>query len=120
MRVHDDPGAAADARRFGARAFTQGQDVYFGEGKYDPQSAEGKRLIAHELTHVAQQAGAAHTAAPSVSAPGSAVEREADRVSHAFTDGQRAGAADLQVRERAPAGTISRDSEGGRARRSGA
>ncbi|MDB4969419.1 MAG: hypothetical protein JWN44_5108, partial [Myxococcales bacterium] len=113
VRVHDDSGAADDARKLGARAFTQGRDVYFGQGKYDPQSAEGKRLIAHELTHVAQQAGAAETSAPTVSAPGSAVEREADRVSHAFADGDRAGTPQLQIRERAPAGTISRDSEGG-------
>ncbi|HXU72263.1 MAG TPA: DUF4157 domain-containing protein, partial [Polyangia bacterium] len=113
VRVHDDPEAASQARRLGARAFTQGQDVFFGDGKYDPSSPDGRRLIAHELTHVAQQAGAPATSAPTVSPSGSAVEREADRVSHAFADGARAGAPSLEIRERAPAGTISRDDGGG-------
>src|SRR6185312_6049008 len=48
VRVHDDPEAASQARRLGARAFTQGQDVFFGDGKYDPSSPDGRRLIAHE------------------------------------------------------------------------
>ncbi|MGZ3428937.1 MAG: eCIS core domain-containing protein, partial [Polyangia bacterium] len=109
VRVHDDPAAAAEARKHGALAFTKGEDVYFADGKYDPGSTEGRRLIAHELTHVAQQSGAAPTAAPSVSPSGSAVEREADRVSSAFAGGARAGASAFEIRERAPSGTISRD-----------
>lgn len=38
-----------------ARAFTSGNDVFFGAGEYQPQTAAGQRLIAHELTHVIQQ-----------------------------------------------------------------
>jgi hypothetical protein len=41
-----------------AQAFTHGGDVYFNAGKYDPGSADGQRLLAHELTHVVQQGAA--------------------------------------------------------------
>ena len=42
-------------RQLGARAFTTGQDVFFREGEYSPGSDSGRKLIAHELTHVVQQ-----------------------------------------------------------------
>ncbi len=57
VRVHADGRAAGAARSLGARAFTLGSDVHFGVGQYNPSSARGRRLIAHELTHVAQQTG---------------------------------------------------------------
>jgi uncharacterized protein DUF4157 len=57
MRVHHDGGAHAAARLEEARAFTAGRDVYFGQGAFDPASAEGKRLLAHEVAHVLQQTG---------------------------------------------------------------
>jgi len=44
-------------RELGAQAFAHDRDIYFGVGKYAPQSVEGKRLLAHELTHVVQQQG---------------------------------------------------------------
>lgn len=56
-RVHSDPAAAAAATDLGARAFTIGRDVYFAPGEYNPGSTEGMALMAHELTHVAQQTG---------------------------------------------------------------
>ena len=108
VRVHDDDAAAAEARRLGALAFTQGQDVFFADGKLDPSSTEGKRLLAHEVAHVAQQAGAPAAASPSLSAPGSAVEREADRVADAVVAGPQPGQGPIAVQERAAAGTISR------------
>ncbi len=43
----------------GAQAFTHGSDIYFNEGKYDPDSNSGKRLLAHESTHTVQQGGSA-------------------------------------------------------------
>lgn len=55
VRVHDDARAAESARAVGASAYTVGRDVVFGAGKYEPQSAEGRRLMAHELTHTIQQ-----------------------------------------------------------------
>ena len=55
VRVHTGSEAAQLNRELKAQAFTHGQDVYFGAGKYSPESKEGKRLLAHELTHVVQQ-----------------------------------------------------------------
>jgi hypothetical protein len=55
VRVHTDSQAVQISRDLGAQAFTIGKDVYFGAGKYDIGSVEGKRLLAHELTHVVQQ-----------------------------------------------------------------
>ena len=55
VRVHDDEQAAESARSVGAHAYTVGKHVVFGAGKYAPQSREGRHLLAHELTHVAQQ-----------------------------------------------------------------
>jgi Domain of unknown function (DUF4157)/Protein of unknown function (DUF3626) len=57
VRVHTGPEAGEAARSVGAEAFTSGTDVVFGEGKFAPEAAEGRRLLAHELTHVRQQAG---------------------------------------------------------------
>lgn len=58
VRVHTGKAAAGVAKELGAKAFTVGRDVVFGEGHYRPGTTEGKRLIAHELTHVLQQTGA--------------------------------------------------------------
>ncbi|HEU4391863.1 MAG TPA: DUF4157 domain-containing protein [Blastocatellia bacterium] len=55
VRVHDDAQAAASAGAVRANAFTLGSDIVFGSGAYRPQSSEGRRLLAHELTHVVQQ-----------------------------------------------------------------
>jgi hypothetical protein len=58
VRVHADGEAARMSHSLQAKSFTLGQDIYFGKGRYDPASDEGKRLLAHELTHVVQQTGA--------------------------------------------------------------
>jgi hypothetical protein len=55
VRVHTDARAAAMSRALNAHAFTNGSDVYFNTGMYDPESPAGKHLLAHELTHVVQQ-----------------------------------------------------------------
>ena len=55
VKVHIDSQADESARAVNARAFTVGKDVLFGAGEYNPASSEGKQLLAHELTHVAQQ-----------------------------------------------------------------
>ncbi|CAG0933333.1 hypothetical protein TFLX_03003 [Thermoflexales bacterium] len=57
VRVHADGEAAQMNRDLSAQAFTLGQDIYMGAGKYDPGSGDGQRLLAHELTHVVQQTG---------------------------------------------------------------
>jgi hypothetical protein len=55
VRVHTGAQAAESARSVNAKAYTIGQDVTFGVGQYTPGTSEGRRLIAHELTHVVQQ-----------------------------------------------------------------
>jgi hypothetical protein len=55
VRVHTGWQAAESARTVNALAYTVGRDVVFGAGQYAPHTSEGKRLIAHELTHVVQQ-----------------------------------------------------------------
>lgn len=55
VRVHDDGHASDLARTIGAEAFTTGHDIYFGAGRFRPDSKPGLKLIAHELAHVVQQ-----------------------------------------------------------------
>ncbi|HRJ53114.1 MAG TPA: DUF4157 domain-containing protein [Candidatus Thiothrix moscowensis] len=55
VRVHTDSLAGESARAVYARAYTVGRNIAFAEGQYSPGTAEGKRLLAHELTHVVQQ-----------------------------------------------------------------
>ena len=57
VRVHADAQASTLNQTLGAEAFTTGQDMFFGQGRYNPGSTAGRRLIAHELTHVVQQSG---------------------------------------------------------------
>jgi hypothetical protein len=57
VRIHTDAAAAGLARSVNARAFTLGPDIVFGPGEYAPESAAGRHLLAHELTHVVQQGG---------------------------------------------------------------
>ncbi|MCS6844541.1 MAG: DUF4157 domain-containing protein [Caldilineales bacterium] len=58
VRVHTDTTAAQSAAAIHARAYTVGHDIVFAEGQYAPHTAEGQRLLAHELTHVVQQSQA--------------------------------------------------------------
>jgi hypothetical protein len=62
VRVHADDRAAASARAVGAVAYTVGSHIVFEAGSLAPGTAEGRRLLAHELTHVVQWPG---TAVPS-------------------------------------------------------
>ena len=55
MRIHADAAASASAKQLKALAYTQGNDIVFANNQYKPDTAEGKKLLAHELTHVVQQ-----------------------------------------------------------------
>jgi hypothetical protein len=57
VRVHTDSEAAELNRSLSAQAFTHGQDIYMPATRYEPGTDAGKRLLAHELTHVVQQTG---------------------------------------------------------------
>ena len=54
VRIHTGSGAENSASALHARAFTVGDDIVFGAGQYEPATSPGKRLLAHELTHVLQ------------------------------------------------------------------
>ena len=58
LRVHTGARADEAAESIGARAFTIGRNIVFGAGQYAPESQQGRTLLAHELTHTVQQAGA--------------------------------------------------------------
>ena len=80
VRVHSDAKAAESARAVNALAYTVGRDVVFGTGQFSPASTAGRKLIAHELTHVVQQQGASARSIPDelqIGSPGDASELEA-------------------------------------------
>ena len=80
VRVHADSPASESAQSVNALAYTVGNHVVFGTGHYSPTTTTGRRLLAHELTHVMQQ-GAGHVAPQAklaIGAPSDASEREAD------------------------------------------
>ena len=83
VRVHTDARASESAQSVQAHAYTVGSDVVFQSGKYAPESDSGKRMLAHELTHVVQQRSGpvAGTPAPGgikVSHPSDSFEQAAD------------------------------------------
>jgi hypothetical protein len=89
VRIHADARAATSARSVNALAYTVGQDIVFGDGRYSPGSSAGRQLLAHELTHVVQQSGS--RSAPQSNAPmsqaGDRAEREAESVSRTVLSG---------------------------------
>jgi hypothetical protein len=58
VRIHTGVQSTLMNDKLGAKAFTVGNDIHFNQGQYDPASFNGKRLLAHELTHTLQQAAA--------------------------------------------------------------
>lgn len=99
-RVHDDSKSHAAADALGAKAFTAGNQVFFGAGQHAPGTAHGDQLMAHEMTHVAQSRG---VAAPQ---PGNfRVSDPSDHEEHAARNGQDGASAQ--------ANTIYRDITGG-------
>lgn len=64
VRIHQGGLADESARDLGARAYTRGSDIVFGSGQFAPGTGAGRRLLAHELTHVVQQGGGRAGAAP--------------------------------------------------------
>jgi hypothetical protein len=58
VRVHTGERAAMSAKSINARAYAIGNNIVFGERQYQPKTIEGRKLLAHELTHVVQQEAA--------------------------------------------------------------
>jgi len=71
--IHTDQEASATARAINARAFTHRNHVVFAADAYQPDTRQGQHLLAHELTHVAQQSAAPVLAAPGSVATGSGI-----------------------------------------------
>ncbi|GAB3023145.1 eCIS core domain-containing protein [Natronobiforma cellulositropha] len=95
VQLHTGPEAAKAASALEARAFTTGNHVVFNRGEYDPESAEGKYLLAHELAHVRQQTGGQVSMLPQegsslVIDPDPALEHEADEVAKRALEGEAA------------------------------
>jgi hypothetical protein len=57
VRVHVDAASAESAGHIDARAYTAGHHIVFGANQFSPRTLAGRRLLAHELTHVVQQTG---------------------------------------------------------------
>ncbi|GAA1024972.1 hypothetical protein GCM10009565_33670 [Amycolatopsis albidoflavus] len=87
VRVHTDRRADASAIAVGARAYTVGSHIVFQASKYRPGTSEGRRLLDHELTHVAQQPPAATVPSEPLplGAAASPAEHEADAAAGART-----------------------------------
>lgn len=94
VRIHNDAAAGNAARHLGARAFTTGQEIYFGQGAYQPETPQGRGLLAHELTHTLQQRGSrpGTQQALEVAPPNDPLEQQAEEASNAVMRGVRPGA----------------------------
>jgi hypothetical protein len=99
VRVHTDDTAHAAARSVQARAYTFGSNIVFGAGEYLPATASGRRLLAHELTHVVQQraAGAVLQRDP---APPSATDKQVAKM--ALSDKEKAALAQMAQKGSVP------------------
>ncbi len=84
VRVHTDARASESAGAVNAVAYTVGNNIVFGAGHYAPQTSAGQRLLAHELTHVAQQTGSG-----ALTSQEGALEAEAEKVSASIQSGAR-------------------------------
>jgi hypothetical protein len=86
VRLHTGTNAAALSRSVQAEAFTTGTDIFLGGGSLDASSSTGKELLAHELTHVVQQATGAAGDAATVSHPHDPAEVQAREVGRTVAD----------------------------------
>jgi Domain of unknown function (DUF4157)/Bacterial toxin 34 len=118
VRIRSDERAAKSAEAVNARAYTVGNDIVFGAGEWSPHSDAGKRLLAHELTHVVQQTESRQspavqreagdlsrdTPSPTTAAPDASARllRVIEGIESAYTAAQRdlaEGETDPQVQE---------------------
>jgi hypothetical protein len=86
VRVHTDARANESARSLNALAYTVGRDIVFGANRYAPDSREGQKLLAHELTHVVQQGADAPAGYVEIVSASDPSEQQADRVAEAIAD----------------------------------
>ncbi|MFZ0064054.1 MAG: DUF4157 domain-containing protein [Pyrinomonadaceae bacterium] len=80
VRTYHDDRAAESASSVGALAYTAGKSIVFGKSQYSPGTDDGRRLMAHELAHVAQNSDQALQPKKQLSEPTDASEQAADRL----------------------------------------
>jgi hypothetical protein len=129
VRIHTDAKAAESAQAVNALAYTVGSDIVFSSRQYAPATTTGKKLLAHELTHVAQQSSGkaqGSRAALTVGSREDAHEREADAVAVRVTSGERVNSALLDgdpnrisLQQASPRGSEANDGRPGCAVRPG-
>lgn len=89
VRVHTDTRAVESAREVSALAYTVGRDVAFGAGQYTPGTAGGRRLLAHELTHVVQQSNQRGLQSNlGISAANDSLEQEAEGIATSISESE--------------------------------
>src|SRR3954447_15357593 len=89
IRIHSGLAAATLAKQLGARAVTAGRHILFAAGEYQPNTAAGKWLLAHELAHVVQQRGQTADWPSGVGRADEPCEREADEAADCICAGRR-------------------------------
>jgi hypothetical protein len=95
VRVHTSAEAGRLSDQLQAKAFTTGRDIFFQHGAYEPDTAAGQEVLAHELIHVVQQSSGALDSPGgrmSVNPPGDVFEQQADATARKITDSPKHGA----------------------------
>ncbi len=101
VRVHTDERAARSAREVNALAYAVENDVVFGAGQYAPRTGQGQWLLAHELTHVAQQPAASAAGGElSIGEPTSSLEEAASETASSVVAGQAVSVPAAQTGQR--------------------
>ena len=90
VRVHTGAESQTAAAAVGAKAYAVGRDIHFGEGQYQPESASGQELIAHEVFHTLQAPQAGGGDGVELSESSDTAEVEADHGAAAMVQGERA------------------------------
>jgi uncharacterized protein DUF4157 len=90
VRVHSDADAEQSARNVNAKAYTVGQDIVFASGQYAPHTTDGRKLLAHELTHVVQQGNGTSLPASGLLPIDTSGETVAEQASDKVISGQSA------------------------------
>jgi hypothetical protein len=108
VRVHTDARAGASAQAVAANAYTVGRQIVFAPGRFEPGSAQGQRLLTHELAHAAAHPSGVPTPSGElrISAPNEAAERHAVRTSDGEADLADIGAAGAPGLFRVPAAPV--------------
>ncbi len=117
VRVHTGARAADSARSVNARAYTVGNHVVFAPSEFVPNSSAGRRLIAHELTHVAQQSGSRESHVARQPAPAALHQQEREesiRAAIRFLEGLQLIISSTRERARRAIATAGGPAEGSR------